>query len=61
MFWADNNGKNLAEAQKIINGKVETIEMDVSKIEDFEKLKSKIIKEFGGQYSPYWELSIFAS
>ena len=53
MFWADNNGKNLAEAQKIINGKVETIEMDVSKIEDFEKLKSKIIKEFGGQYSPY--------
>lgn len=46
--WTDNNGKNLAEAKSSLNGKIETIEMDVSKIEDFEKLKSKIVKEFGG-------------
>lgn len=45
---ADNNGSNLSSAKKSIKGQVETVEMDVSKIEDFEKLKSKIEKDFGG-------------
>jgi short-subunit dehydrogenase involved in D-alanine esterification of teichoic acids len=47
---ADNNGTNLSSAQSSIKGKVETVEMDVSKIEDFEKLKSKIEKDFDGSF-----------
>lgn len=45
----DNNSSNLSSAKSAINGKVETVEMDVSKIEDFEKLKSKVEKEFNGK------------
>jgi len=48
IFWVDNNARNLAEVKSSIEGKIETVEMDVTKIEDFEKLKSKIIKDFGG-------------
>jgi NAD(P)-dependent dehydrogenase (short-subunit alcohol dehydrogenase family) len=44
----DNNSSNLAAAKKAIKGKVETVEMDVSKVEDFQKLKGKIEKDFGG-------------
>jgi hypothetical protein len=49
---ADNNSANLSAAKSSIKGKVETIEVDVSKISDFEKLKSKVEKDFGGSYSP---------
>lgn len=35
----DNNSSNLASAKESIKGKVETVDMDVSKVEDFEKLK----------------------
>ncbi|KAH8601368.1 hypothetical protein B0O99DRAFT_589417 [Bisporella sp. PMI_857] len=45
----DNNSQNLAAAKTSIDGKVETIVMDVSKIEDYERLKYKIIKDFGGK------------
>jgi len=44
----DNNSSNLAAAKKAIKGKVETVEMDVSKVEDFQKLKGKIEKDFEG-------------
>ena len=44
----DNNTSNLSSAKSAIKGKVETVEMDVSKVEDFEKLKSKVEKEFNG-------------
>jgi short-subunit dehydrogenase involved in D-alanine esterification of teichoic acids len=45
---ADNNSANLSSAKTSIKGKVETVEMDVSKIEDFEKLKTKVEKDFDG-------------
>lgn len=48
----DNNASNLSSAKSAIKGKVETIEMDVSKVEDFEKLKAKVEKEFGGTLHP---------
>lgn len=35
----DNNASNLAEAKKAVKGSLETVEMDVGKVEDFEKLK----------------------
>ena len=44
----DNNASNLSSAKSSLKGKIETFEMDVSKVEDFEKLKSKVEKEFGG-------------
>jgi NAD(P)-dependent dehydrogenase (short-subunit alcohol dehydrogenase family) len=44
----DNSSSNLYAAKKAIKGKVDTVEMDVSKIEDFERLKGKIEKDFGG-------------
>ncbi|RDW72063.1 hypothetical protein BP5796_08097 [Coleophoma crateriformis] len=40
----DNNGSNLNSAKEALAGKVETCEMDVSKTEDWEKVK-KIVKE----------------
>jgi short-subunit dehydrogenase involved in D-alanine esterification of teichoic acids len=54
---ADNNSANLSSAKSSIKGKVETVEMDVSKIEDFEKLKSKIEKDFDGNPLPYLQPS----
>ena len=44
----DNNSSNLSEAKSSLKGKIETVEMDVSKIEDWEKLKTKVTQEFGG-------------
>lgn len=35
----DNNSSNLSSARSSIEGQVETIEMDVSKVEDFEQVK----------------------
>jgi NAD(P)-dependent dehydrogenase (short-subunit alcohol dehydrogenase family) len=49
---ADNNSSNLSAAKYGVKGKVETVEMDVSKIEDFEKLKAKVEKDFDGCYLP---------
>jgi NAD(P)-dependent dehydrogenase (short-subunit alcohol dehydrogenase family) len=49
---ADNNSAHLSSAKSNIKGKVETIEMDVSKISDFEKLKAKVEKDFGGIFPP---------
>ena len=49
---ADNNSAHLSSAKSNIRGKVETIEMDVSKISDFEKLKAKVEKDFGGISHP---------
>jgi NADP-dependent 3-hydroxy acid dehydrogenase YdfG len=45
----DNNNSNLESAKAAIQGNVTTVDMDVSKIEDFEKLKGKVEKEFGGE------------
>ncbi len=45
---ADNNSAHLSSAKSSIKGKVETVEVDVSKISDFEKLKAKVEKDFGG-------------
>ena len=49
---ADNNAANLKHAKELLKGKgkgkIETVEVDVSKLEDFEGLKGKIEKEFGG-------------
>lgn len=47
---ADNNAANLSSAKSSIKGKVETVEVDVSKVEELEKLKAKVEKEFGGPY-----------
>jgi len=49
VIMVDNNSANLAAAKSTIKGNVTTVEMDVSKIEDFEKLKGRVIKGFGGQ------------
>jgi NAD(P)-dependent dehydrogenase (short-subunit alcohol dehydrogenase family) len=48
VVMVDNNGSNLSSAKSAIKGDVDTVEMDVTKIEDFEKLKSKIAKDYGG-------------
>ena len=44
----DINASNLAAAKKSIKGKVDTFVMDVSKLEDYEKLKAKIESDFEG-------------
>ena len=46
----DNNSTNLSSAKSAIDGNVETVEMDVSKVEDFEKLKQRIVKDFNGTF-----------
>ena len=43
----DNHPSNLASAKSSLKGNVDTVEMDVSKLDDFEKLRSKLI-DFGG-------------
>lgn len=55
---ADNNISNLAAAKKSIKGKVETFEMDVSKLEDYEKLKAKIESDFDGEFSSIYRFAI---
>ena len=45
---ADNNSANLSAAKSSIKGKVETVELDVSKVSEFEKLKIKVEKDFKG-------------
>jgi len=45
----DNNIDNLDKAKKTIDGKVETLKMDVSKIEEFEELKNLVGKSYGGK------------
>jgi short-subunit dehydrogenase involved in D-alanine esterification of teichoic acids len=47
---ADNNSANLSSAKSSIKGKVETVEVDVTKISEFEKLKSKIETDYGGTH-----------
>ena len=44
----DNNSSNLSSAKSAIEGKVETFEMDVSKVEDFERLKGMVEKDLDG-------------
>ena len=58
----DNNSSNLASAQEAIKGKgkISTVEMDVSKVEDFEKLKGLVEKDFGGMSLPFLRLYISA-
>ncbi|KAK0103558.1 hypothetical protein ONS95_005575 [Cadophora gregata] len=52
---ADNNIENLKGAKEMLtkggSRKIETVEMDVGKVEDFEGLKAKITEEFGGKIS----------
>lgn len=50
----DINASNLAAAKNSVKGDVETFEMDVSKLEDYEKLKAKVDAEYGGKsnYNP---------
>jgi len=44
----DNNKSNLSSAKSAIKGNVEAVNMDVSRVEDFEKLKVQVDKDFGG-------------
>lgn len=53
---ADNNSSNLVAAKSAIKGRVETVEMDVSKLQDFEKLKEKVTQDFGGMPSSVFPL-----
>jgi len=48
----DNNASNLKSAKEAVKSKArfETVEIDVSKMEDFEKVKSLVEKEFDGTY-----------
>lgn len=43
----DNNSFNLESAKTAINGKVTTVDMDVSRVEDFIDLKKNVEKNFG--------------
>lgn len=47
---ADNNASNLKSAKEAVKAKArfETVEIDVSKLEEFEKVKSLVEKEFDG-------------
>ncbi|KAG4440509.1 hypothetical protein IFR05_004044 [Cadophora sp. M221] len=47
----DNHASNLKAAKESIKGSVETVEMDVGKVEDFEGLKTKITQSHGGAIS----------
>jgi NAD(P)-dependent dehydrogenase (short-subunit alcohol dehydrogenase family) len=49
---ADNNSANLSAAKSTIKGKIETVELDVSNVSDFEKLKAKLEKDFKGIRAP---------
>lgn len=49
----DNNASNLTSAKASIKGDVTTVELDVSKSEDFENLKERVIKDFGGEFSHF--------
>lgn len=51
----DNNSSNLSSAKETIKGKgkIETVEMDVSRVEDFDKLKTLIEKDFNGTFSTF--------
>src|SRR4051812_40878464 len=44
----DKNGDNLLAAKCGSRRTIDTVQMDVGKIEDFEKLKTKIVEEYGG-------------
>lgn len=44
----DNNASNLSSAKAAIKGQVETVEMDVSKLSDYEALKAKVEKDYNG-------------
>ena len=46
----DNHSSNLRAAKENTKGKIVTVEMDVSKIEDFEKLKVMVERDFEGSY-----------
>lgn len=54
----DNNASNLSFAKSAIKGEITAVEMDVGKIEDFEKLKEKVLKEFDGQFCSTHILSL---
>ncbi|KAH6713662.1 short chain dehydrogenase/reductase [Leptodontidium sp. MPI-SDFR-AT-0119] len=47
----DNNASNLKAAKESIKGSVETAEMDVGKVEDFEGLKTQITQSHNGAIS----------
>ena len=48
----DNNASNLQAAKESIKGKgrVETVEIDVSKLEEYEKVKNIVQKDFDGTF-----------
>ncbi|KAH7397752.1 short-chain dehydrogenase/reductase [Cadophora sp. MPI-SDFR-AT-0126] len=52
---ADNSSGNLKGAKEVLtksgSGKIETVEMDVGKVEDFEGLKTKLHRDFEGKIS----------
>ncbi|RKF56190.1 3-beta-hydroxycholanate 3-dehydrogenase 2 [Golovinomyces cichoracearum] len=51
VIMIDINASNLAAAKALIVGNVEIVEMDVSRIVEYESLKAKIISEFNGTIS----------
>ena len=61
----DNNSYNLSSTKTALSssgstGKVETVEMDVSKISDWEELKTKVTKDFGTQTQSFCTCSLLA-
>lgn len=48
---ADINDANLDAAKQSVQGDVSTFKMDVSNLEDYERLKTKIDEEHGGMLS----------
>lgn len=47
---ADLSESNLTSAKGVIKGNVDTFEMDVSKVEDYERLKKQIESEYKGMH-----------
>ncbi|KAI1493023.1 short-chain dehydrogenase/reductase [Biscogniauxia mediterranea] len=49
VLLADWDAKNLEAAKSSLGQSASTIQMDVSKFEDWSRLKSQVVKDFGGQ------------
>lgn len=50
VLLADWDAKNLDAAKQSLGQSTSIIRMDVSKLEDWTELKSKVVQEFGGRH-----------
>lgn len=51
VIMADIDKSNLSAAKLAIHGQIESFHLDVSKIEDYEALKARIVTDFGGKFN----------